>query len=510
MKTIEESDAGGIMSTQNRPNILIIMSDEHGAEYSDVYGHPLVQTPSMRRLAAEGMTFDSAYCNVPLCVPSRACFMTGQHNHHNRIWDNGSPFREDAVTWPHLLRRAGYRTALSGKMHLVGMDRLRGFEQQLARDLHSEMQHPIHSWREGLPYSTVPWTGLYEAGIGVPGHEGDNDNVPEDLGSRTNIPSGAGRTLEIDLDDLAEAAALNFLADSDRHDQQWALCVGFIAPHFPFVVPEHFYSMYWPDNVDTPVLPPGHLDTLPQAAQNLRNSFGFSGHTVDQVQRARAAYYGLITYMDDKIGRLLDALDRHSLSENTVVIHTSDHGELLGAHGLWRKMSFYEQSARIPMQIRWPAAVSGGARSDRCVTLTDLTATILEIAGVDTDQQKTRWDIDGNSLLPLLQGLDGDWVDEAFVEFNAHGTDRPRAMLRQGRWKISMTWGRPADTELYNLETDPGEFVNMAGVPEHATVQNELESALTRRWDGERIYNEVLRSQDERILIRGIADDCEF
>ena len=468
------------MSTQgNRPpNILIIMSDEHGAQFSDVYGHPLIETPAMGRLAGEGVTFDSAYCSAPLCAPSRACFMTGRHNHNNGGWDNAAPMREDAPTWPYLLRARGYDTPLCGKMHLVGVDQLRGFSRQLARDLHAEHRHPIRRWNDGLPRAASPWPGVGEA--------------------------SAGRTLEIAVDDQAEKAALAYLEDPARREQPWALCVGLIAPHFPFIVPEPFFSMYWPEKADLPYLPDGHVDNLPPAAQALRDAFGFWGHTEEQVRRARAAYYGLISYLDAKIGRLLDALAANDLAENTVVIHTSDHGEMLGEHGLWRKMTFYEEAARIPLQVRWPGVAPAGKRFAPSVSLSDVTATILDVAGVGEDEQKTLWRVDGNSLASVLQGREKGWVDEAFAEHNAHGTDRPRAMLRRGSWKLSLTWDRPNDTELYDLAADPREMNNLAGVAEHRDVEARLTRLMEERWDGERIYAEVTRSQEERILIRQV------
>jgi choline-sulfatase len=494
-----------MISRSNRPpNILIIMSDEHGAQFSDVYGHRLIDTPAMGRLAAEGVTFDSAYCNVPLCAPSRVCFMTGQDNHNNKGWDNASPMREDAVTWPYLLRSRGYDTALCGKMHLVGLDQLRGFSRQLARDLHAELRHPIRRWKDGLPRATHPWPGVLETGSGIPGHEGGKADSPPDLRNRQTVPTGAGHTVEIAVDDQAERAALAYLKDPARHRQPWALCVGLIAPHFPFVVPEPFFSMYWPEKADLPYLPEGHLESLPQAARNLRDAFGFWGHGEDHVRRARAAYYGLISYLDAKIGRLLDALESNDLAQSTVVIHTSDHGEMLGEHGLWRKMSFYEESARIPLQVRWPGVAAGARRFAPSVSLNDVTATILDIAGVGADEQKTLWRVDGNSLASVLQGKEKGWVDQAFAEHNAHGTDRPRAMLRRANWKLCLTWDRPNDTELYDLASDPHEMNNLAGSEEHDEVQRQLTRLIEERWDGERIFEEVTRSQDERVLIRDV------
>ncbi len=492
-------------STRRQPNLLIIMSDEHGAEYSSTYGHPSVQTPAIDRLAEEGVTFDSAYCNAPLCVPSRICFMTGQYNSHCKGWDNAVPMRNDAMTWPYLLRSRGYDVVLSGKMHLVGTDHLHGFGRQLARDIHAHLPHPIYLWENGIPKATEPWAGVYETGQGLQGMESQGDTMPAEYQSRGSIPTGAGRTVEIELDDMAERAALEYLQDPARREQPFALCVGFIAPHFPFVVPEPYFSRYYPDAADMPDIPEGHLDNLPPAAQRLRTAFGFWGHTEEQTRRARAAYYGLISYLDDKVANLLEALDSAGLAENTVVMHTSDHGEMLGEHGIWRKMCFYEEAARIPLQIRWPGVVPPGVRRRECVSLIDVTATMLEMGGVSTDEQKGKWEVDGDSLTPLLRrGDGGSWKDEAFAEHNAHGTDRPRAMLRKGKWKLCYSHGEPPDFELYDLENDPGEFNNLAEDSRYAEIRESLFQGITDRWDGDVVDREVKASQRERYVIRSV------
>ena len=477
-----------------RPNFLIIMSDEHAPMFSGTYGHPLVRTPNMDRLAEQGATFDAAYCNAPLCVPSRLSFMTGQFVSHCKGWDNAKPLPSDAMTWPYILRSSGYDVALSGKMHLIGPDNLHGFSQQLAYDPHggshrdaesasrlglsSGGMHPIYLWQDGVPTAQEPW-----------------QSVPD---------ARAGTGPMIEADDAIEMAALKYLKNPARKEQTFALCVGFVAPHFPFVVPEPYFSMYYPDNTDMPNNPPGHLDDLPAAAQRLRQAFGFYGYNEDQILKARAAYYGLITYLDDKIGRLLHALEEQGLADNTIVIHTSDHGESLGEHGLWRKMNFYEQSARVPLQVAWPGIIGGGLRFPAVVSLVDVTATILDMADVPTERRQLM-NMDGESLIPLLRGETMTWKDEAFSEHLAHGTDRPRAMIRQGKWKLCYSHGKPPDIELYDLEVDPGEFENLAGGPTQSDIQARLLARIMEIWgDPESITKEIESDQEARLLIRDV------
>ena len=487
---------------RSRPNILLLLTDEHGAQFSGTYGHPFIATPAMDRLAAEGVTFDAAYCNNPLCVPSRLSFMTGQYTQRCRGWDNATPLPPDAVTWPHLLRAQGYDVALSGKMHLIGEDPLHGFQEQLARDLHIELQHPIFPWDDGIPEASEPWPGVVRTDSRVPPGPGEEVH-PAAAEDAATPPTGPGRSPEIDADDEAVDAALAYLR-ARAHGagaRPFALCVGLIAPHFPFVVPEPFFSQYFPHHADLPHLPFGHLEALPPAARRLRRAFGFSGHTEAQVRRARAAYYGLVSYADDKLRELLDALDECGLADDTVVIHTSDHGEMLGEHGLWRKMSFYEQSARVPLQIRWPRRAAAGRRVGECVSLVDVAATIAGAAGAATPAAP----MDGRSLAGLLAGPDPEWRDEAYAEHTAHGTDRARAMLRRGRWKLCLSGAEDLEPELYDLEKDPGEFTSLAGDPAAAGVQEDMTDALLRRWDWRRIDREVRASQRRRQLVRAAA-----
>ncbi len=480
-----------------QPNFLIIMSDEHGPMWSSAYGHPFVRTPNMERLAERGATFDAAYCNAPLCVPSRLSFMTGRYVSNCGGWDNTTPLPSDVPTWPYALRNAGYDAVLCGKMHLLGLDSRHGFSDQLAFEPHgggyldpeadrrrgqtNRGLHPLYQWDEGVQIADPPWRGVQEA--------------------------GAGTGPMIYADDTIEAAALEYIRDSKRGDHPFALCVGFVAPHFPFIVPEPYYSKYYPEYADLPDNPPGHVEELPAAAVRLRQMFGFDGYTDDDVRRARAAYYGLITYLDDKIGRLLDALEEQGLSDNTVVIHTSDHGESLGEHGLWRKMNLYEQAARVPLQISWPGRIAGGQRFSGAVSTVDTTATILDIAGVAGDSAGYLRP-DGDSLLPLMSGATDDWKDEAFVEHLAHGTDRARAMVRQGAWKLSYSHGNPPELELYDLDSDPGEFTNLAGLPDHREVQDRLEARIMEIWGNpDRLTQEIVAGQRARLVIRGVQGD---
>ena len=485
------------MNREAQPNFLIVMSDEHGPMWSSAYGHPFVQTPNMDRLASSGTTFDSAYCNAPLCVPSRSSFMTGNYVSNCEGWDNATPLPSDSLTWPYALRSVGYDCTLSGKMHLIGPDKLHGFDEQLSLDPHgdpieedagSELvglssggMHPIYLWDDGIPTADQPWSSVKEA--------------------------GPGRTPMIDADDLIEDKALDYLRSPKRKETPWALCVGFVAPHFPFIVPDEYFSMYYPEYADLPKNPSGHLDNLPDFAKRTRRAFNFDGYTDDEIRRARAAYYGLITYLDNKIGRLIDTLEEQDLLDNTVIIYTSDHGESLGEHGLWRKMNFYEQSVRVPLQISWPNVLPENKRYSGAVSLVDLTATIMDIAGVP-NEILSLMKLDGETLLNPLR--DDGWAehDFAFSEHLAHGTDRPAAMIRRGNYKLCYSYATEPELELYNLASDPGEYDNLAQKPSFKTILSEMTSELLSVWGpADEMDSKIRDSQQARLLIRNVLGD---
>lgn len=455
------------MST--RPNILLILADEHAPQLSGVYGHPIVRSPNLDQLGTDGVVFDGAYCNSPICVPSRMSLMTGRLPSSDGVYDNASPLASDTVTWAHLLRATGYDVVLAGKQHFIGPDQLHGFRTQLSHDLHASALHPIYRWDDGVAPAARPWHHLQTI--------------------------GPGTTPEIETDDDVEARSVEYIRSRKDSDQPWALVSSYIAPHFPFVAPQKYWDMYDPDTVDMPNIPAGHLEEQHPLYARLRSTFGLDDVTEEQIRRARAGYYALVTYLDDKIGQLLRTLEETGQADNTIVVFTADHGEMLGEHGLWRKSTFYEHSARVPLVVRWPGVVAGGRRVPQAVSLVDLVATLLDVA----ETEPTR-PIDGTSLSGLMKGTDPEWKDEAISEYVAHGILGPTAMLRRGKYKFNYIHGEAP--ELYDLEADPGEFTNIAGAEGHRTLVEEMQADLLARWDAASLDQEVRRSQTERMLIR--------
>lgn len=453
------------------PNFLVIMSDEHDPRVSSPYGHPFVRTPAMQRLADNGVVFNNAYCNSPLCVPSRASFMTGKHLHRIGVWDNGVPLATDEPTWAHRLNALGYETALAGKMHFIGPDQRHGFVHLLHRDIHARADMRTTTW--GAEPS-VPRAGMRrrveEAGPGDSGHQRYDDEVAE--------------------------RALAFLADPTRREHPWALCASFITPHFPLIAREPYFNLYYPDHADVPLIPPGHLEQQHPQSRRLRQYFSSDGFTEEEVRRARAAYYGLVTFCDERIGWLLEELDAQGLAENTAVIYVSDHGEMLGQHGMWWKCSFYEGSVRIPLIISWPGGIAPGRRFNSVTSLIDVVRTVLNLAGDDAA------DLDGANLLPLLAGSASDGDGLALAEYEGHGAVTPARMVRRGQFKLNYYHEEPA--ELFDLERDPDEFENLAASSDYAAIRSELLALALRDWDPDAISCRVRDSQHRRgIITRG-------
>ena len=461
----------------SKPNILIIMSDQHSAAWSGPYGHPFLRTPALDRLAAEGATFENAYCNSPICAPSRASFMTGKLCSDIEVWDVGTPLGSDQPTWAHYLNAAGYETTLSGKMHFVGPDQMHGFGRRLLSDVHGD----------GNPQRTPDWE--------------DWDPSRASMDRSDYDDAGPGDTTYQQYDDEVARRAVAYLREPARREKPWALCASFMTPHKPFTVRRRYWDEYYPEHADQPGIP-AHGDTVHPYSRRIGEWFDFHDIEPEKTARVRAAYYGLVTFCDERIGEILDALDASGEAENTLVVYVSDHGELNGEHGLWSCHNFYEHSSRVPMIVRWPGVLEAGRRVRQVVSMVDLTATLLDAAGV-TDAPS----LAGESLLPVMRGERPEIEGSAISAYFAEGSVAPARMLRRGRYKLNFYYGeRP---ELFDLEEDPDELNDLAGSPEHADLQARLMEELLADWDPEEIDRRVRASQRRRLL-RHAGDPGSF
>ena len=480
--SIVGSNMGSAMNEKRRPNILVLMADQHAPQYSGPYGHRLVRTPNLDRLAEEGTVFTNAYSPCPVCVPARMAFMTGKEIQHIGVWDNGVPLSEDEPTWAHHLKRVGYRTALCGKMHFRGHDQLHGFEKQLSIDMNGLNRPKPPDWSEVLRRSPV---------------------------EKSTIGCGEGWNSTLESDVYSTDRAIEFIRDPDRNAKPWALSVGFVLPHPPFKAPLEYLNIYPESEIDLPDWNESQWDMLhPFHVRSLARTGIFGSPLDERLQRkVRATYYAMITYLDHQIGRIYEALQKAGLWDNTVIIYTADHGEMLGEHLRWNKMCFYEQSVRVPLIVsrpedriatHTPAGIPGSGRPasqiEENVSLIDVSATICELANVNPPSGLRG---DGRSLAGFLVGGDVNWdnvvLSELYHEYNTHA---PTAMLKRDNLKLNYYHGE--DPELFDLAADPAETRNLATDPAHEETVRAMRDELLSRWNPEQIEVRVHESQTRR------------
>jgi choline-sulfatase len=327
-------------------------------------------------------------------------------------------------------------------------------------------------------------------------------NAPTGISMRAVVEAGpCRRSLQIDYDEEVEFHGLQKLWDLARapERQPFFLTISFTHPHSPFTAPQEQWDRYRHEEIDMPAVGPIPLEYMDEHSRWLYYSHGRDLLPVsdEQVRNARHAYYAMISYIDDKIGRIMKTLEEAQLADNTIVIFTSDHGEMMGERGMWYKQTFFEWSARVPLIIRVPGR-SFGRRISNVVSLVDLFPTVLDLVP-EARSMEVVDPLDGRSLLGLMTGKDGDWPDIAISEYTDMGAILPCRMLRQGRYKYIYTHRFPA--QLYDLEADPRELENLSGRDSYRKVERSLRDRLLRNWDPELILARVLKNQKRRKLI---------
>jgi len=462
-----------------RPNILMIMADQCPAPALGAYGHRVVKTPNLDALAGRGVVFENAYCNNPLCAPSRASMCSGRLTWRIGAFDNGSEFPAMTPTFMHHLRRAGYRTILCGKMHFIGPDQLHGFEERLTTDIYPASFVWTPDWRKGV-YAN-PGTSVVQL---------------RDTGL-------CKWNLQLDYDEEVQFRAVAKLADLARHrkdDRPFFMCVSYTHPHDPWIITRKYWDLYDHDGIDMPAAPAVPMEEMHPFNQWLQVHHEVDKHppTDEMIRTTRHAFYGMLTYLDEKIGALLEMLAHLDLSRDTAVIFAGDHGEMMGEHGMWFKRTFFEWSSRVPLIVSWPGRWPAGSRLSDVVSLVDLFPTILDIAGIQ-DVHQVAEDADGESILPLIEGKAVEWKDRALCEYYGEGVIHAARMLRQGRYKyIYVHKERP---QLFDLEADPLEQNDLAGSPEVADVERKMHESVMKDWDPDAMEAAVMRSQQARHLI---------
>ncbi len=409
-------------------------------------GHSVVQTPHLDRLAEQSYTFDNAYCNSPICTPSRLSLLTGRYPHQIEAWDLGAIATRQHKTWGDYLTEADYETVLCGRTHFNGTDRLLGFSERLLDDLprwRSTKGHP--------PRRTAD------------DRRGSNSHVTE---------CGPGDHEHTQYDRKVTDLAVDFLhkkADTPA-EKPFLLYCGFMHPHFPLIAPPEFFSRYDPNTVELPDTWNEPLESQHPVIQHLRWAWRNDIPPPEATVRcALVAYYALVSALDAQIGRVLEAIDTSPLRENTVVIYTSDHGEMAGHHGIWQKQCFYEPAVKVPLMLRLPSKETG--RVEQNVSLVDVLPTLLEVAGLEKPS-----DLPGESLLKIARHQSNKTTRAVFSEYHHRGMLNAGFMLKRGHYKLCYYVG--SQPQLFNVNVDPQENNDLASKPEYAAIRNELEDVL--------------------------------
>ncbi len=459
-----------------RPNILIIMVDQlNGTLFPDGPAEWL-HAPHLKALAARSARFQNNYTSSPLCAPARASFMAGQLPSRTQVYDNAAEYVSSIPTYAHHLRRAGYYTALSGKMHFVGPDQLHGFEERLTTDIYP---------------ADFGWTPDYRK----PGER--IDWWYHNLGSVT----GAGVaeiTNQMGYDDevafLAEQKLYHLSRDNDDANRRpWCLTVSFTHPHDPYVARKKYWDLY----EDCAHLLPevGMLEDQDPHSKRLIHACDYENFNVteDDIRRSRRAYFANISYIDDKVGALIDTLTRTRMLDNTYILFCSDHGDMLGERGLWFKMNFYEGSARVPLMVAGPGIAPGLHQTP--TSNLDVTPTLCDLAGISMDEVMP-W-TDGISLTGMIKGEAR--TTPVLMEYAAEGSYAPMVSIREGQWKYVHCALDP--DQLFDLDADPQELTNLAADPAYKDVLADFITKRQARWDMDRFDAAVRESQARRWVV---------
>lgn len=449
-------------------NLMIIMDDEHSQNAMGCYGHPLVKTPNLDKLAASGTRFENAYTNCPICTPIRASFATGKYVHEIGYWDNATPYDGRVPGWGHRLQASGVRNISIGKLHYRNETDPTGIDEQII---------PMHA-RDG--------------GIGdILG------SVRDELPVRPSAKSlaeqiGAGETSYSNYDvDIVQRTCKWLEEEAPRGGEKpWMLFVSFVSPHYPLIAPQEFFDMYPPNQMPMPKLHSPEGRNLHPWIEAFRTCYPADDSFDDEKRRiAIASYFGLCTFVDHNVGLILGSLEKTGLRENTRLVFVSDHGESLGTRGMWGKGSLYEEAAAVPLVMNGPD-IPAGKVVNTPVSLADFYPTILESVGVALNEEdKIR---PGRSLYKTIsEETDPDRA--VFSEYHAAGAKTAAYMLRQGKFKyIHYVDFQP---ELFDLEADPEELNDLGGSPAHQDLIRDFETALREIVDPEEVDRRAKRDQ---------------
>ena len=460
-------------------NILLIVADQLAPHFLPAYGHKVVKAPNIDRIAAQGTVFDAAYTASPLCVPARAGMFTGQRPSNVGVFDSAGDFPSSTPTIGHYLRKSSYRTVISGKCHFIGPDQLHGFEDRTTSDICPAEMIWFARW-DKHGEDILPWYHTLE-------------NV-----KKAGI---AERSTQQDHDFATAFTAKQWLYDWRRSNDErpFVMHLSFTHPHDPYVTPGKYWARYRDDEIDLPITPCVSPDERDDYSAWLYRHYDRGEYeiTEDDIRRARHGYYSNISLVDDLIGEVIESLSAMRELENTAIILTADHGDMLGERGQWYKMSPFERSSRVPMIVSVPG-VDGGSRSNRAVSHADLLPTLVSLAN-DGDISPIVTPVDGHDLTRLTGGDDPDWRDEAVTELFFEGLTQPAVVLRRG----AMKYVRANDTAemLFNIDLDPEELSDLSAEPASSEVLLAMRARLNELYDFDKLRREIVEAGARHELV---------
>jgi choline-sulfatase len=445
-------------------NLLIICSDEHARNAAGCYGHPVVQTPSLDALAASGTRFTNAYTPSPICIPARASLATGLHVHETGCWSSSEPYHGQHESWMHRASKAGHVCTSIGKLHFKERGGDHGFGEEI---LPLYLANDGKGWPEGLlRHDLHPFDSAVELATDV----------------------GRGWTDYSQYDAEIADASVNWLENQSTSDP-WTLFVSFVSPHYPLKAPDEFYDLYRDYQPDLSVKPlPDH-----PVIQETAKFWDYERHFDDTARtEAIRGYFGLCSFMDSNVGKILDALRNTQFAEDTTILYISDHGEMLGEKGLWTKSVMYEASAGIPMILSGPDIPVGVNQTK--VSLTDVSATVSHIADGVAEPAQDPWR--SRSLISIAQNPDE--TRAVLSEYHDGGSTCGHTMLRKDQFKLIYYAGDHL-SQLFDLDADPNEENDLAADPGHAMILTSLTDELFSMIDPEAINSQAF--EDQRKLI---------
>ena len=457
----------------SKPNILIFMVDQLNGTFFPDGPADWLHAPNLKKLAARSTRFKNAYTASPLCAPGRASFMSGLLPSLSRVYDNAAEFASNIPTYAHHLRRAGYQTCLSGKMHFVGPDQMHGFEERLTTDIYPADFGWTPDYRK--PDERIEW--WYH-----------------NMGSVTG--AGVGEiSNQMEYDDEVAYNATRKVYDLARggDTRPWCLTVSFTHPHDPYVARRKYWDLYEDCEHLLPDVPAMDYEDHDNHSKRIfdANDWRAFNITEDDIKNSRRAYFANISYLDGKIGEVMEALE--TTRQDAIILFVSDHGDMLGERGLWFKMSFFEGAARVPFMIAAPEMAPGLVTTP--VSNIDVAPTLCDLAGVSMDEVMP-W-VQGESLVPLGQG--GSRDTPVAMEYAAEASYAPMVSLRYGPWKYNRCALDP--DQLFNLDDDPHELTNLAEEPAHQGTVTSLRAKSEARWNLDAFDGQVRESQARRWVV---------